>query len=140
MSKILVFNTDGTVNDSQLAIKYPVKRIDFLDSNIRKNIIVEDSVLTSISKKYIHRLIYENKDVSAGGIDYLIDKKRIYEWIFESRRQIVNCENYCKDGCGKCVYCSDPLCHPVWSKELEKTYVNNNKLLARSLAAQFIDL
>ena len=35
----IIFNTDGTVNDSQLAIKYPVKRIDFLDSNIRKNII-----------------------------------------------------------------------------------------------------
>ena len=62
MSKILVFNTDGTVNPSQLATKYPVKRIDFLDANIRKNIIVEDSVLTSISKNYIHRLIYENKD------------------------------------------------------------------------------
>ena len=85
-------------------------------------------------------LIYENKDVSAGGIDYLIDKKRIYEWIFESRRQIVNCENYCSEGCGMCVYCYDPLCHPVWSKELEKTYVLPNSLLARNLTEQFIDL
>ena len=57
MSKILVFNTDGTVNSSQLATKYPVKRIDFLDSDIKENIAVEDSILTNISKQYIHKLI-----------------------------------------------------------------------------------
>lgn len=84
-------------------------------------------------------LIYENRDVSAGGIDYLIDKNRIHNWIFDSRKQIANCENYCRDGCGKCLYHADPTCHPVWPHELGKTYVLPNSLLSRDLAKQFID-
>ena len=72
-------------------------------------------------------------------IDYLIDKNRIHNWIFDSRKQIANCENYCRDGCGKCLYHADPTCHPVWPHELGKTYVLPNSLLSRDLAKQFID-
>jgi hypothetical protein len=85
-------------------------------------------------------LVYENQDVSAGGVDYLTDKTRIHDWVFESRRQVANCENYCNDGCGRCVYCPDPMCHPIWSKEIEKSYILPNDMLARKLASELLDL
>jgi arginase family enzyme len=60
MSRILVFNTDGTVNPLTLTTKYPVKKLDFLNDKIKHNIREDDTTLHQNSINNIHRLIKEN--------------------------------------------------------------------------------
>ncbi|AJA92790.1 hypothetical protein A7X95_04610 [Candidatus Nitrosopelagicus brevis] len=83
-------------------------------------------------------LIYENKNVSAGGADFLTLDDNLKTWIFRSKTQLVNCSNDCEDGCAKCVFHSDPNCHPTWQREFPKTWVIPNSLLTRNLAKQFV--
>ena len=83
-------------------------------------------------------LIYENRNVSAGGADFLINFENLYNWIFNSKKQLVTCSNDCEDGCAKCIFHNDPNCHPIWQKEFPKTWVIPNSLLSRKTAQIFL--
>ena len=86
-------------------------------------------------------LLYEKKNVSAGGIDFLLKmEENVQTWLSESRRQLLNCKNDCDDACPKCIFYRDPLCHPLWTKEFERRpYIIPNSLLSRKLCHTFLN-
>lgn len=81
-------------------------------------------------------LIYERANVGAGGIDYIYTE-RLLEWIRESIAHVRDCRYDCSDGCVKCLFIRDPMCHPFWPHEIDRSYLLPNSLLSRSLLSKF---
>lgn len=84
-------------------------------------------------------LVYECEYVGAGGVDY-IAKEYLLDWIRETIAYIRDCRYDCTDGCVKCLYIRDPMCHPFWPKEVDNVYIYPNSLLSRALCLKFLGL
>jgi hypothetical protein len=83
-------------------------------------------------------LIYERDQVEAGGVKY-IAQNLLLRWLNFSIRQVRDCRYECTDGCVKCLYMQDPLCHPLLPWEVE-SYTLPNSLLDRKILYEFWDL
>lgn len=81
-------------------------------------------------------LIYERANVGAGGIDYIY-KEKLMEWVNEAVSYVRDCRYDCSDGCVKCLYIRDPMCHPFWPNEIDAGYMVPNSLLSRELTNIF---
>lgn len=81
-------------------------------------------------------LVYETANVEAGGIDYIC-KEKLPDWINESVSWVRDCKYDCIDGCVKCLFIKDPMCHPFWPTEVDSSYIPPNSLLGRSLVSAF---
>ena len=81
-------------------------------------------------------LLYERAQVEAGGVEY-IAKDLLPEWLDDSMRHVRDCSYECVDGCVKCLYVQDPLCHPFLPRELADVYIFPNSLLSRALLLKF---
>lgn len=77
-------------------------------------------------------LIYERANVGAGGIDYIY-KEKLLDWINEAVSYVRDCRYDCREGCVKCLFIRDPMCHPFWPTEVDSTYILPNSLLSRTL-------
>jgi hypothetical protein len=81
-------------------------------------------------------LVYERANVEAGGIDYIY-KEKLPEWINECVSWVRDCKYDCRDGCVKCLFIKDPMCHPFWPTEVDSSYIPPNSLLGRTLVNAF---
>lgn len=81
-------------------------------------------------------LVYERANVEAGGIDYIY-KEKLPELINESISWIRDCKYDCRDGCVKCLFIKDPMCHPFWPTEVDSSYIPPNSLLGRAILNAF---
>ncbi|MDE1852720.1 MAG: hypothetical protein KGI38_03110 [Thaumarchaeota archaeon] len=75
-------------------------------------------------------MIYEQGHVEAGGVEYLYQDK-LDEWLLEAIRHTRDCKYESREGCVKCLFIKDPLCHPFIPAELPVQYMFPNQLLSR---------
>ncbi|UVS69303.1 DUF1998 domain-containing protein [Nitrososphaera viennensis] len=81
-------------------------------------------------------LIYERAQVEAGGVEYLA-RHLLAPWISGAVRHVRDCRYECAEGCVKCLYIQDPMCHPLLPREIPDTYLLPNALLSRKLLVDF---
>lgn len=81
-------------------------------------------------------LIYENSQVEAGGVEYLAHHL-LDKWISGAVKHVRDCRYECSEGCVKCLYIQDPMCHPLLPREIPDTYMLPNSLLSRKLLVDF---
>lgn len=83
-------------------------------------------------------LIYERAQVEAGGVEYIVrHDQMLTSWLSDAVRYVRDCRYECSEGCVKCLYIQDPLCHPILPREMPNTYLIPNELLSRKLLVDF---